>query len=499
VTQIAGQRWDEFPKAVRTAVSLLGLVALGAAAGILSLRYGTLALIFSGLVLAASFLLLKDGYENILSTHRWIPYAWVGLGLAPDHHFTFHTTFDNSVSSATPENYVQVAVYMLVAALVLHSRRILVAQDPRPLRTGPLLTWPLIALLSTAWSLIPLFTFIRALQLFVPIGLALLMVRIWLWSPEAARAIWRDTLRLLVRVTTILILVGFATGFWRERFTWPGAHPGTAAGYIGVALVILVAGGRAFLGLRPSGYVLRLGLFVATLYLGDTRGVLAGVLVALAVMFWLMARTKPLKSYLGMTYYAIAACFLLIAARSEIIQVALRGGTVEGITSLNGRVPLWSLSIDVLVDTNRWLGGFGYGAARVILPQYFSWAGTAHSSWVEVLLAIGVLGPLLLAADVLFVLRHALSRHTFVPASMTVSIWALLVVTSITGEGLVLPSLTFVLLALLHVPVLAERNSVALHLDGSDASRDRGSGRKAMPIVPRSMRAWNPLADEGRR
>ncbi len=464
MTQVAGQRWGEFPKAVRAAVSLLGLVALGVAAGILSLRYSTLALVFSGLVLAASVLLLKDGYENILSNHRWIPYAWVGLCLAPDHHFTFHSTLDNSVSSATPENYVQVAVYMLVAALVLRSRRILVAQDPRRLRTGPLPAWPLIALLSTAWSLIPLFTFIRALQLFVPIGLALLMVRIWLWSPEAARAIWRDTLRLFVRVTTILILVGFATGFWREpRFTWPGAHPGVAAMYIGVALLILVAGGRAFLGLRPSSYVLRLGLFVATLYLGDTRGVLAGVLVALAVMLWLMARTKPLKSYLGMTYYAIAACLLLIAARPEIIQYVLRGERAETITQLNGRIPLWSDAIEVIGDANRWFVGFGYGAARVILPKFVNWAGTAHSSWVEILMALGIVGPLLLAVDVLFVLRYAASRHSIVPSSLTVSIVVLLVVTSITGEGLVFPGVAFVFIALIHVPVLAERNAVGRH------------------------------------
>jgi hypothetical protein len=454
-------------------MSLLGLLALGAAAGIFSLRYGTLALVFSGLVLATSFVLLKDGSENILSNHRWIPYAWVALCLAPDFRFTFHSTLDNSVSSATPENFAQVAVYMLVAALVLHSRRLLVAQDPRHLRTGPVLAWPLIALLSTAWSLVPLFTFVRALQLLVPIGLALLMVRIWLRSPEAARAIWRDTLRLFVQAVTILILIGFVTGFWREpRFTWPGAHPGVAATYIGVAFLILVAGGRAFLALRPSGYVLRLALFVTTLYLGDTRGVLAGMLVGLTLMLWFAARTKPLKSYLGMTYYAIAACLLLIAAKPEIMQYALRGGTVEGITSLNGRIPLWSLAIHLLGDANRWFVGFGYGAARVILPQYIDWAGTAHSAWVEVLLAIGVLGPLLLAADVLFVLRHALSRHSFVPHSMTVSILALLVVSSITGEGLVYPGIAFVLLALLHVPVLAERNSVALHLGGNDASRE---------------------------
>jgi O-Antigen ligase len=346
-----------------------------------------------------------------------------------------------------------------VAVLVLRSRRLLVAYDPRQLRTGPLLAWPVLALVSTGWSLVPLFTFIRALQLLVPIGLALLMVRIWLTAPEAARAIWKDTLRLFVQVVTILIFIGLATGFWREaRFTWPGAHPGVAAMYVGAAFVILLAGGRTFLALRPSGYVLRLALFGTTLYLGDTRGVLAGVLLAVGLMLWFAARTKPLKSYLGMTYYAIAGGLVLIAARPEIMTYVLRGGTTEGITSLSGRIPLWSSAINIMSDADRWFVGFGYGSARVILPKVADWAGTAHSAWVEILLAIGILGPLLLGADVLFVLRHAWSRVALAPSSVTVSLLAFLTLVSITSEGIVFPGLSFVLLALLHVPVLTKLN-----------------------------------------
>lgn len=489
MTRAAAQRPDEIRKATRAVVSLFGLVALGATAGIYSVKHGNLALILSGIFLAASFLLLKDTLENMFGTYRWIPYAWVALCLAPDFRFTYRSTLQNSVSSATLENFAQVAIYMLVAALVLRSRRLLVAQDPRHLRKGPVLAWPLIALVSTAWSLVPLFTFVRALQLFVPIGLALLMVRIWLRSPEVGRAIWNDTLRLFVQAVTILVLIGFATGFWREpRFSWPGMHPGTAAIYIGTALLILVAGGRSFLGFRAWGYALRIALFGIAMYLGDTRGALAGFLLALGVTLWFAARTKPLKSYLGLTYYAIGIGLALVAAQHQIMQYALRGAKVEGITSLNGRIPLWGDAIELLSDANRWFVGFGYGSARVILPKVVEWAGTAHSSWVELLLSIGIVGPLLLATDVFFVLRHAASRYSIVPPSLTVSILALVVATSITGEGLAFAGLSFGLLALLHVPVLVETNSMGQQVSKGTvaASADVAASRGTRPTLQRS-------------
>jgi hypothetical protein len=452
--------WRRSRKAMAGVAFVVGTLVLGAGAGIAALKHTNLALILSAAALATSVLLLKDARENIFGGGGWIPYAWIALSLAPDHHFTVRSTLDNSVSSASPDNYVQLATYMLVAALVLHHRRLLLTGHPRSLRKGPFIAWPTIALVSTLWSLVPLFTFIRALQLFVPIALALLMVRIWLISPDVAADIWNRTLRLFVQTVTILVFVSFATGFWRDqRFTWPGAQPGTAASYISLALVILLAAGRSSLGFGASGYVSRVALFAATLYLGETRGVLAGVLVALAVLLWLSARRKPLTSYLGLTYYALTLGLVLIAARADVMAYILRGGTTEGVTSLDGRIPLWTDSIALVSDANKWFLGFGYGAARVLLPHLASWAGTAHSSWVEILLAIGILGPLLLAADVVFVGWSASRRDSLVPPSLTLSVLALLIVASTTGEGLVLPSLSFVVVALLHVPILTARNS----------------------------------------
>jgi hypothetical protein len=424
---------------------------------------------------------------DVVTTFRWVPYAWVTLMVTPSFNFAWEWHgIDPSPSNLSPENIVQLFAYAGVAGMVLLSRRMLLDDHPVHLRKGPLILWPLMALASTVWSIVPLFSFVRAMQLLIIIGLALLMVRIWLASPQMATALWGQTFRLFIRVVTVLILIGLAVG-WEERFTWPGAHPGVAAIFTGVGFVILVAGGRSFLGLRRSGYLFCLGLFATVLYLGQTRSVLGGVVVAVAVSLWLEARTKPLKSYLGITYYATAIGLTVITFLPQLMDYVYRGQTTQTFESFSGRIPLWEFSIELVSDANRWLIGFGYGSAKLLLPESFSWAGTAHSTWVELFLAIGVLGPLLLAIDLLFVLRYAASRSSIVPPALTLSLLALLVIASITGEVMAFPGLGFVMLSLLHVPVLTQLNSVSYKVPSSDGTHHGRQGffpePMAMPTV----------------
>lgn len=458
-------------------------LSIAALAGTLILQHDRTALGVAAVGLIMSIMFLDGGRSNLLGNCGWIPWAWVALALVPDFRFTYRDPLDTSVSTASLENFVQVLVYMLVAGLVLWSRRLLVTQDPRHIRKGPILFWPLIALASTLWSLVPLFTFVRALQLLVPIGLAIVMVRLWLSSPALAATIWRNTLRLFVQAVTILVLFGFAAGFWRDpRFSWPGTHPGVASMYMGVAILLLIACGRPFLGFRMTGYVFRLLLFGAGFYMGETRAVIAALLVAIAVLLWWAGRTKPLARYLGLLYYSVALGLVVIAARPEIMQYLLRGGTTQTITSLNGRIPLWGASLDLLGDADRWVTGFGYGAARVILPTLAEWAGTAHNSWVELLLAVGVLGPLLTAADILFLLLLASSRRAIIPPVLTLSLLTFLVIVSTTGEVLAFPGLGFVMIALLHVPVLTKWNWSSPRTDMRAESGKRDDVESRAPI-----------------
>jgi hypothetical protein len=452
-------------------VAILGTAAIAGRSVSLNERWVTLVF---GLLPLGIVLLLWLTRMDVIANFRWVPYAWIALMLSPSFNFRWEWhTVDSSPSNLSPENIVQLLVYASVAGMVLLSRRMLVGSHPIHLRKGPLILWPLLALGSTVWSIIPLFSFVRALELFVPIGLALLMVRIWLASPENATALWRQTFRFFIRVGTVLIVIGLAAGWEGSRFTWPGAHPGVAAMFIGVGFLVLIAYGRSFLGLRMSGYLFRLVLFATTLYLTHSRTVVGGVAVAVAVLFWLEARSKPEKSFVGITYYAVAIGLTVVSFLPQVMEFVYRGQTTQGLESLNGRIPLWEFSIELVSNANRWLIGFGYGSARLLLPETFSWAGTAHSAWVELFLSIGILGPLLLAIDLLFVLRYASSRPSVVPPALTLSLLVLLIIASITSEELAVVSLMFVILSLLHVPVLTQRNSTSLQVAARDGAPSR--------------------------
>jgi hypothetical protein len=448
-------------KSLGLSVAILVVAAL---VGVYTLRDEGTGLVIATAALVASIVLVDGGRRDLFVKHGWIPYAWVALALVTDFRFTFRSTLDNSVSAATLENFIQVGVYGLVAALVVRTRRVLVTADPRPIRKGPLLAWPLLALISTIWSPIPLFTLVRSLQLLVPIGLATVMVRVWLSSPDLAASLWRDTLRFFVGAVTFLTLLGFATGFATgsligTRFAWPGSHPGVVATYCATALLILVAAGRSYLGVRLSGFVFRLLLFASAIYLSQTRALIGALAAAMAVLIWGIGRTKPASRYIGSFYYVIAVALAVLAAREPILEYLARGATLRANLSLTGRIPLWEAAVSLIGDADRWLNGFGYGAARVILPLQAEWAGTAHSAWLELLLSIGVLGPLLLAASLVFLIRNLTRWRSMVDPHLSLSIIVLLLVTSVTGETFVFPGVGFVMLALLYAPVMAHRSS----------------------------------------
>jgi O-Antigen ligase len=447
---------DTRPIATRLKVAAAWVVVLVGAAsiGIYGQRNLFMAAGLTATLIVTSIAFLDAGRSDFFANYGWVPYAWLALALASELRFSSRSPLDTSISLAPWENFAEAGIYAMVGALTIRSRHVLVTADPRRIRKQPLVLWPPLALASTLWSLVPLFSFVRALELLIPIGLALLMVRIWLSSPSFGADLWRRTFRVFVSAVTVLVLIGFLSGAWRvARFTWPGMHTTAAAVYIGVCFIILVAAGRSYLRLGMSGYVFRLVLFAVALYLCESRTVVAAVLLALGIVFWWTARTKPLKSYLGVTYYVLSVGLLLLTALQFLVRYALRGGTEEGLTSLSDRIPLWTAAVHALSDANRWLVGFGYGSGRVILPTEFSWAGNAHSSWVELLFGIGILGPLLLAVDVFFMIRHGASRRSLVPPALSLGVIAVLVAGSITGETLAFPGLGLAMMSLLHVPV----------------------------------------------
>jgi hypothetical protein len=452
---------ETFDRGLRVLAAWSIVLGIAAFAGMYSLGHRWLALAISGALLLGSIVVLRGDLPDRAGHHAWIPFAWVALLLSSSYKSGLANPLDPSSSAQSPDTWVQLLVYAGVFILVLHSRRLVLAHDRLHVRKGLLLAWPALAVASTMWSTDPLFTIVRALQLWVPIALAVLMAQIWLAEPRVAAELWRATFRLFVKAVSILVLLGFATmGSWEtSRFTWPGAHPITAATYAALAMLVLLAYGRRSLQLRTGGYILRLLLLGAALYLGDTRQALGGLAVGVAVLLWFAGRRKPISRYLGLLYYGIGLLLILLVALPATLTYLERGGGSEGLMGLNGRVDLWKVSVGLLSDAGKWITGFGYATARVMLPLRVSWAGGAHSSWVEWLLGLGIPGAVLAAADIVFLFRYLPSRRSPASPATTLSLLAFLVVVSVVQETLAVPGLGFGMLVLLHVPVLAMLSS----------------------------------------
>jgi hypothetical protein len=255
------------------------------------------------------------------------------------------------------------------------------------------------------------------------------------------------------------LLVPSATALAGGRFTWPGTHPGTAATYLGCAFVILVAGGRSLTHFPGWSYWPRLLLFGATIYVGQTRSVIAAVVVAVAVALWFRGRQKPLARYLGVWYYLVGMILVVAVAAQQVLGYLSRGESVESITSLSGRIPLWEFALGQFVTLQDWLVGFGYGAARVLLVPAVPWAGSAHSSWMELLLGIGMIGLLLAAAGIMVLSVQLIRSRHFSPLAnpVAIALIAFFLVVSPISEVFVLPGIGFGFLALVHAPALAQR------------------------------------------
>jgi hypothetical protein len=449
-----------------TARERLGRLAFGAAVwgaalafaalvGANASRHWHIAIALAVMAAGASIVLVRWTPPDSWRDHAWIPYAWLALLLIPTFRFQSNDPLNTTASASSPENVVQVVVYAMIAFFVLRARRRLTLDDRSHLVKLPLIAWPSLAVASAVWSPIPLFTVVRAAQLWVLIGMALLMVRIGRSSPARMAEIWTSTLRLFVRVTTLLCVVGFLIRSWvDDRFSWPGTHPIVASMYLAMALLILVSTSSRSLGLSRSLFWPRIALFSVALYLGETRGALAGLCVGLAVVLWMKGRAKPAVRYLGVFYYVVAVALVVLVALPQTLAYLERGGGIASLTTLSGRVSLWEQSTDLLTLHGRWAAGFGYGASRVLLPLLVAWAGTAHSYWVELLLDLGIVGMGAALLDV-FWLTANLLRPSVIPSTTALGLFAFTVVFSVVSEAAAFPGIGFGMLALLHVPALS--------------------------------------------
>jgi O-antigen ligase len=429
----------------------------------------SLALLVLGVLWGAG--VFKTGTRTLESHTRWIPIAWLALFLVSNHSFENRSPLAAAQGSASGRTLIELAVYGVIAIAVIMRWSLTPIGLPSIGGWLILSAWPAFALYSTFWSVISLFTLVRSAQLFVPITLALYVARLWQTWPDLGREIWLKTLRLLIRTTTLLAVIGFLFApVWLGeagggRFAWPGVHPVEGGVLLGLVFIVVIVGGRELTQSTKLAHVARVVLLGVALVLTQTRGALVSLAAAGLVALWYSGRRQLLFRYAGLPLLVAGGWVLWALTRTQLIEYSLRGGGSDDITTFNGRIPLWELSLNIVHSAGKDLMGFGYGATRVLLFEKVEWAGSAHNAWIELYVGIGLIGLALALISYLFI-GARLMRVLRVDSSRTsiavLSLFVFLIVSSISAELTALPGFGFSLLLMVAVFAIVESERVVM-------------------------------------
>lgn len=274
--------------------------------------------------------------------------------------------------------------------------------------------YALTSLISTLWSVYPMWTLYRSVEYLVDLALLVAVVGAvhnvgeikslfdwtWLLSGLLLLTVWLGVvLRPEAAVMTGVGLIGIQI---------QGVLPSIAANGVGdlAATLLIVAATRLlFRSHHRSFYWLVCLAALPTLVLAQSRSPATGALLGVLAVL-VLARRFGLLALVG---FAGAALIALPTAEAVVQQAFLRGQNPQLFHSLTGRVDYWAFAWPILRE-HPLLGLGGYAAGRFAVLGPFGDPGTStvHNAWLEILLGVGLIGFLPFLAAFLGIWRNLL-------------------------------------------------------------------------------------------
>jgi len=384
----------------------------------------------------------------------WIPVSWIVLLFVSSFRYSgFRDPGLAAAGVASPENALELAVYGVVGILAV-TQWLGDRGRVHSLGIWLFIIFGTVAVTSSLWSTVPLFSIVRGGQVLVLALLVSVTARIWATRPEGAQEDWRRIWVAFIWLAVAFSVIGLLWQSWLGgRFTWPGLHPGTTAEYLGIGAVVALSmmiqrGWNISLRLRRLLPFIAIGM-ATLMFLTVTRSVMLAFLVAVPVtIIWSTFRRLDLR-ILATAWLVLTLVAAVVIWPTELFDFVLRGGTVDQLSTLTGRTELWAYAFETVGDSP--IVGFGYGAGRLVLTERFPWSGTGHNLWVEASVSLGLVGALLVSAILVWIGIRAVRAQRSSPSpigNVGLAVGTFVLVAGVAGVGFALPGFSQVVIAL---------------------------------------------------
>lgn len=263
--------------------------------------------------------------------------------------------------------------YALAGVLAL----VAVAASPAARRSltrvqGSLIVAYLVLALASLWySPYPVFTGVWTLQMAVFVSLTAWFVSS-LSNSRALAVLDRTLATVCVAYLLLLVVVPSAVyrpiGFFGELRLGGVYHPNAVSVMLAALIAIRLPRIAAEGVVRRSDFVVLPAALVQLVLTGSRMGLGATAVVTM-VSCWYGLKERP-RSTLPWAGGLALGALLLLANIGSVYEAVLRRASDVDFGTLTGRVLIWSAALPLLGD-GAWLGGYGYGASRVILLERF--------------------------------------------------------------------------------------------------------------------------------
>jgi O-antigen ligase len=425
--------------------------------------------------------------------------------------FVFRARTAAEISEAPVDAWALFRIGLVfIVALVLFVRLCLKrTQWPSSLFSGLVgifFLYPLISLISTIWSVSPLWTLYKSLEFLTDVFLLAVIVGILETAQDYKKFVnWTwILLGFLVVTAWIGAIVDPADAFFSDPIVRSMVLPARLVGLVPVvacnelseisAVLGLVALCRLFVDPESQNnkflYRLLFGVAMVTLVITQTRGAFASFLIGL-VLLLILTRRYRLAAVAGISSALVAMGLLLFTNfGSTATSFLLRGQSVDQASGISGRGEIWQQAYSSILES-PWIGYGGFAGSRFVVFSKNSLGSSSLNSYIDGALNIGVGGPLILLVVVLLVGRslfRSIDRsemwrpESCLALEMFIAFVIILVSSLESGNLVTHPPLSFLIVLGAAEVLRLERRNLLRTSQGNDMQ----------PGMPRfSSRNWN--------